>query len=121
MGRFAGEHYPAMDEMLHAPALKPIERDPFEFELVMTQLACDARTHVLGLFLDRRVRIAVELEVDAPDVIWLFVEQRRAAGMERRIEPEPAFGRERRCHLHVGDQELLLEHLSRELRIAFFS
>ena len=36
--------------------------------------------------------------------------------MERRIEPEPALGRERRRHLDVGDQELVLEHLSGELR-----
>ena len=58
----------------------------------------------------------IELQVDPPDVVGLLVQQRGAAGMERRIEPEPALGRKRRRHLDVGDQELVLEHLACEFR-----
>ena len=58
----------------------------------------------------------MQLQVDAPDVVRLLVQQRGASGVERRIEPEPALGRERRRHLDVGDQELILEHLPGEFR-----
>ena len=58
----------------------------------------------------------MELQIDAPDIVGLLVQQRRAPGMERRIEPEPALGRKRRGHLDVGDQELVLEHLAGKFR-----
>ncbi len=35
--------------------------------------------------------------------------------IERRIEPEPAFGREVRLHHHVGNQEVVLEHPADEV------
>ncbi|MGY4300173.1 hypothetical protein ACVWXN_008268 [Bradyrhizobium sp. i1.4.4] len=59
----------------------------------MTEHARDPRPHVLRLLLDDGIGIAIELEIDAPDVVGLTVQQRGAAGMKRRIEPEPALGR----------------------------
>ena len=38
------------------------------------------------------------------------------AAVKRRIEPEPALGREFRRHLYIGDQELILEHFAGKLR-----
>ena len=38
------------------------------------------------------VGVPAELQVDAPDVVGLLVQQRRLAGVERRVEPEPALG-----------------------------
>ena len=58
----------------------------------------------------------MKLQIDPPDIVGLLVQQRRAPGMERRIEPEPALGRKLRRHLDVGDQELILEHLGGEFR-----
>ena len=58
----------------------------------------------------------MELQIDPPDVVRLLVQQRRAPGMKRRIEPEPAFGRKFRRHPDVGDQELILEHLAGKFR-----
>ena len=58
----------------------------------------------------------LELQIDAPDIVGLLVQQRRTPGMKRRIEPEPALGRKRRGHLDVGDQELVLEHLAGKFR-----
>ncbi len=63
------------------------------------------------LFLAIRVGIPPELEVDAPDVVRLPVQQRRLPGMKRRIEPEPALGRKVRLHVDIGDQEAIAEHL----------
>ena len=116
MCSIAGEDDAAVDEAVHAPALELVERNPFELELVVTQHACDPRPHIVGLLLDRGIGIAAELQVDAPDVVRLLVQQRRTSGVERRIEPEPALGRECRRHLDVGDQELVLEHLAGKFR-----
>ncbi len=115
MRGIARENHPAVEEAIHPPALEFVERDPLELELVVTEHARDPRPHVLRLLLDDGIGIAIELEIDAPDIVGLPVQQRGAAGMKRRIEPEPALGRELRRHLDVGDQELVLEHLAGEL------
>ena len=115
MRGIAGKNHPAVEEAIHPPALEFVERDPLELELVVTEHARDPRPHVLRLLLDDGIGIAIELEIDAPDVVGLTVQQRGAAGMKRRIEPEPALGRELRGHLDVGDQELVLEHLAGEV------
>ena len=39
----------------------------------------------------------------------------RLAGVERRVEPEPAFGRKIGRHLDVGDQEPILEYAALEI------
>ena len=75
----------------------------------------DARAHVFRPLLDFRVGIRPELQVDAPDVVRLFVQERRFSRMKRRIEPEPALGREFRIHPHVGDEELILKGLADEI------
>ncbi len=116
MRGIAGKDHPAVDEPGHPPTLEFVERDPFELELVMPEHARDPRPHILRLLLGHRIGIRIELQVDPPDVVGLLVQQRRASGMERRIEPEPALGRERRRHLDVGDQELVFEHLACEFR-----
>ena len=94
MRGIAGEDHAAMDEPVHAPALELVERDPFELELVVAEHARDPRPHILRLLFDRGIGIAAELQIDAPDIVGLLVQQRRAAGVKRRIEPEPALGRE---------------------------
>ena len=53
-----------------------------------------------------------ELEIDAPDVIGLAVQQRRVVAMERRIEPEPALRRKVRRHVNIGDEETVVKHLA---------
>ena len=116
MRGIAGKDHAAMDELVHPPALEFVQRDPFEIELVMPEHARDPRPHVLRQLFDIGIGKAIELQIDPPDVIRLLVQQRGAAGMERRIEPEPALGRKLRRHLDVGDQELVLEHLAGEFR-----
>jgi hypothetical protein len=39
------------------------------------------------------VDVPAELEIDPPDIVGLLVQKRRLAAVERRVEPEPAFGR----------------------------
>src|ERR1700741_3037261 len=95
----AGEDDAAMDEAVHAAALELVKRDPFKVELVMAEHTRDPRPHLLRLLLDQGIGIAAELQVDPPDIVRLLVQQRRAPGMEWRIEPEPALGREFRGHL----------------------
>ena len=111
----AGEDHAAVDELVHPAALEFVERDPFEIELVVPEHARDPRPHIFRPLLDRRIGIRMELQVDPPDVVRLPVQQRRAPGMKRRIEPEPALGRKFRRHPDVGDQELILEHLARRI------
>src|SRR6266480_3351730 len=115
MRRIAGEDHAIMDEFLHAAALELVERDPLEFEFLMPEHARDAWPHILWQPLKGGIRITIELQIDPPDIIRLFVQQRRTPGMKRRIEPEPALGRKLRRHLDVGDQELVLEYLPCEI------
>jgi hypothetical protein len=61
-------------------------------------------------------RSRAELQVDAPDVVGLTVQQGRVSAVERRVEPEPALGRVVRLHHHVGDQEAVLEGAALELQ-----
>src|SRR4029077_7567752 len=92
MRSVAGEDHAAVDELVHPPALEFVERYPFEIELVMAEHARDPRPHIFGPLFDRGVCVRMELQIDPPDVVGLLVQQRRSPGMERRIEPEPAFG-----------------------------
>ena len=69
-----------------------------------------------GRFSTAGVGIGVKLQIDAPDIVGLLVQQRGSSRVERRIEPEPALGRKLRRHLDVGDQELVLEHLPCKFR-----
>ena len=107
----AGEDHRAVDEALQAPALEGVDADPLELERpVLAEHRLQARADALGLALLDRVGVPAELEVDAPDVVGLLVQQGRLAGVERRVEPEPALGRVVGRHLDVGDQEPVLEH-----------
>ena len=63
----------------------------------------------LRLLLFGDVGVGTELQVDAPDIVGLAMHQRRLAGVEARIEPEAALGRDVGRHPDVGDQELVLE------------
>ena len=98
-----------MDEALEPPALERVDRHPFEREIVVAEHLPQARDDALRPLLGLRVGIRAELEIDAPDVVRLLVQQRRAAVVERRVEPEPALGREVAPHLHVGDEEAVFE------------
>src|SRR3974390_3013922 len=101
MRGIAGKDHAAVDETIHAPALEFVQRNPFELELVVAEHARNPRPYILRLLLDGWIGITIELQVDPPDIVGLLVQERRAPGMERRIEPEPALGGEFRRHLHV--------------------
>src|SRR3954452_8886884 len=113
--RVAGKNYPPMGEALHAPALELIEGDPFELEITVADHSLDAGPHIFRALLGFGIGIPPELQIDAPDIIRLFVQKRGLSGMERWIEPEPPFGWEFSVHAHVGDEELILECLANEL------
>ncbi|MCY1375696.1 hypothetical protein D9M69_631290 [compost metagenome] len=113
MRRVTHEQQAAVAEVLHAPALEGVDAGPFQLEFaVVAQHGFHAREDVFRLLLFFRVGVPAELEVDAPDVVALLVQQHALVGVERRVEPEPALGREVSLHDHVGDQEAVLEHMA---------
>ena len=117
MRRIAGEDHPLVPEALHAAALELVDRDPLESEIGVPEHPRDPRPDVFRLPLDGGIGVRAKLQVDAPDVVGLAVQQRRLPVVERRIEPEPALGRHvLRLHLHIGDQELVLELLAAKIR-----
>ena len=121
-----GEEHAAVAEVVDAPAGELVHRHPFQLEgQLRPQHRLDARDDALGLLLGLGVGIPAELEIDAPDIVALLVQQHALAAVEGRVEPEPALGlAPRRCapcalrrlHHHVGDQEAVLEELAGELR-----
>ena len=86
----------------------------------LSSSCADARHHALGLLLGFGVGVPAELEVDAPDVVGLAVHQHTLAGVERRVEPEPALGavggKGFAVEHHVGDQEAVLEDLALDVQ-----
>ena len=94
----AGEDHAAMHEAVEPPAIEAIDRHPFELEIALAQHLLQTRDDALRLLLRLDIGIGAELQIDAPDIVRLPVHQRRLAGMERRIEPEPPLGREVRRH-----------------------
>src|SRR6266851_1837322 len=110
MRGITGKDHVAVDEFFHPPALELVERYPFEIELVVPEHARDAWPHILRQLFESGIRIPIELQVNAPDVVRLPVQERRPSGVKRWVEPEPALGRKFRRHLDVGDQELILEY-----------
>ncbi len=106
----AREDDAAVAELVHALARKGVDADPFQVELrVRPEQRPDAGQHVLRLDGFNGVRIPAQLEVDAPDIVGLPVQQHRLVGVKGRVEPEPALGREIRRHLDVGNQEPVAE------------
>ena len=79
-------------------------------------MAFDARDHAFWFALLVRVGTGPELQIDAIDVVGLLVQQRRVAGVERRLEPEPAFARKVRLHLDIADEEAFLELAALEVQ-----
>ncbi len=76
----------------------------------------DARDDALGTPVGFGIGVPAELEVDAPDVVGLTMQEHRLVGMEGRVEPEPALGREWSLHPHIGDQESIAEDLTLRLQ-----
>ena len=106
------EDHAPMHEAFQAAALERIDGHPFEREIVMPQHLPKAGDHALRRLLGFRIRIGSKLQIDAPDIVRLFVQQGRASLMERRIEPEPSLGWKVALHLHIGDQEAIFEDLA---------
>ena len=69
----------------------------------------EPRTHAFRRLLGDRIGVGTKLQIDAPDVVRLAMHQGRLAGMKSRREPEAALGREFGRHVHVGDEEFVLE------------
>ena len=110
VGAVARKDHAAMDEAVHAQAGEGVDAGPFQLEgRVLAQQGADAGNDVLGLFLFLGIGVPAQLEVDAPDIVGLAVQQHALARVEGRVEPEPALGGEFGMHLHVGDQEAVAE------------
>ena len=109
----AGEQHAAVAEMLHAPALERVDARPFDLEFARRARA--SRAAAAGC-----APAASRLSGSASQPSWKSTRHTSSAcrcssadwfGMERRIEPEPALGREIGLHVDVGDQEAVAEHL----------
>src|SRR3546814_2596870 len=107
MGAVADEEHRAMPEPLHPPAAEGIDAHPIQLELHRwAEHLPQPRQHALRPAFDVGIGIGRELEVDAEDVVRLTVQQHRPAGVERRIEPEPALAR--RSEEHTSELQSLM-------------
>ena len=76
MRRVAREDHALMHKSLHPAALELVDRYPLKIEIGVPQHALDARTHILRQPLDGRIGSRPKLQVDAPDIVGLAVQQR---------------------------------------------
>src|SRR3954466_5582772 len=106
-----------MHEALQASTLERVDRHPFECEVIVPQHPAQSWYDALGRLLRVGVSVGSELKVDPPYVVGLLVQKRRAAIMELRVEPEPAFDGEVAAHFHVGNQEAVLESLALKVEL----
>ena len=91
MRGIAGEQHASVAEALQAARLEAVEADPLEGEIdVLAQHGAHAAGDVVRLHLLVAVGLGADLEVEAPHVLGLAVQQRRAPAVEGRVEPEPA-------------------------------
>ena len=76
--RVAGEERAAAAERAQAPALEGVDAGPLDVEArLLAQHRAQPRQDPLRLLLLLRVGVPAELEIDAPDVVGLPVQQRR--------------------------------------------
>ena len=113
MSAVAGEQHAPVAESRHAQAREGVDARPHELELgLLAEQRPHARKNAFRFALGDGIGVPAQLEVDAPDVVRLPVQEHRLVGMEGRVEPEPAFGREICLHLHIGDQEAIAKRLT---------
>ena len=117
MRGIACKDHPTMNEARHAAALEGVKAVPFLFEWhAFAQHRADIGFDILVADARFAIDVPAKLEVETPDIVGLFVKERRLAAIEGRIEPEPAFGRAVALHLDVGDQEIVLEDATLEFK-----
>uniref|UniRef100_UPI0013D4D486 hypothetical protein n=1 Tax=Enterobacter hormaechei TaxID=158836 RepID=UPI0013D4D486 len=71
----AGEDHPVVDELPEPATLKRVNGDPFQREITMAEHAPDTGDDVIGLTLGLDVGVAAELQIDAPDIVRLLVQE----------------------------------------------
>ena len=67
----------AVNETLHAPTLKPINRNPLQFKISMTNHVGNTRPHDMRLFFMFRICCRQQLQIDSPNIVRLFMQQSR--------------------------------------------
>ncbi|AAQ59477.1 hypothetical protein CV_1803 [Chromobacterium violaceum ATCC 12472] len=76
MRAVSGEHHRSMHEASQPAATEGIDADPFKFEIdIVAEHPAQPGRHALRLALQHWVCIRPQLEIDAPDIIRLFVDQ----------------------------------------------
>ena len=105
-----------MAELVDAAAGKLVHRHPLQFKLhIRAQHGLDTGNHFFWFLFFVGVSIPAQLEVDAPNVVGLFVQQNALALVEWWVKPEPALGRKSRLHDHIGNEEAVLKKLAGEV------
>ncbi len=126
MGAVAHKDDAVMDELLQPRAAELIDAHPIQSERRVSQHLLQARHDLLFGRLGLRVGIWPQLQVDAVDVVGLFVQQGGLAVVKGRGEPEPTLGRVMVAkgggfHLYVCDQEMFVEGLALERQVHAFA
>src|SRR5262249_41654823 len=112
MRAVAHEQHTPMPKLVEALTAESVNTHPFKLELgILPEQSLHTRDDILRPPFGFRVGIPTQLEIDAPDIVRLLMQQHRLLGVEFRIEPEPALGRKIRCHAHISNQESVAERL----------
>ena len=98
-----------MDKLLNAAAIETVNADPVESERPATNNFLNAWNDIFGLFFLFDIGIGAKLQINAIDIVRLFMQQCRLSRMKIGRKPEPAFRRKVSLHHNVGNQEPFLE------------
>ena len=80
-----------MDKPLNAATIETVDADPIERERSATNNFFNARNNIFRFLFLVNIGIRAKLEVNAIDIVGLFVQQCRLARVKIGRKPEPAF------------------------------
>src|SRR5579872_2553257 len=110
MRGIAGKEHTALAESLEPAALKTIDADPNQLEgLIRAEHRPKTWENPLRAAFELGIGVTAELEIDAPNLVRLGVDEGRTAAIEGRVEPKAPLGGEPGVHLDIGDEKPVLE------------
>src|SRR5258706_11893295 len=108
------EENSAVPQSLQQALMETIVAEPHQFVRRVADQRADTLVHRPPRTLVSDDRVALELPIDAPDIVRLRMDEDVVPGVRRVVEEEPWLAREGQLRANVGDQKPVRIGRSRE-------